>query len=105
MYIEWLGFGESPTYEQIEWMEEEYQRLMDFQHSGVLGERRGLMPEKEWNTIFQYHQALVTALEGAIYIAIHELNALEDEDDSGYDEDGNGNCAASMDPVVYEDLK
>jgi hypothetical protein len=97
LYIDWLGNGKSPpSYEQIEWMEEEYQRLVVLQHSGVLAERRDLMPEKEWNTIFQYHQALATALESAIENALYDLkNAIADEDDSGCDEHGNRSCATS----------
>jgi hypothetical protein len=82
--IEWLGNGVSPSYKQIKWMEEEYLRLVDLQHDGVLEEKRQLMPEKEWNTIFQYHQALATTLDGAIEIAISDLNAKYDRkiDDS-----------------------
>jgi hypothetical protein len=101
-YIDWRGNGKSPSYEQIEWMEEEYQRLVDLQHSGVLAERRDLMSEKEWNTIFQYHQALTVALEAFIQAAIYDLNAIADEDDSGCGEYGNGSCAASW--IRYKDL-
>jgi hypothetical protein len=54
-------------------MKEEYQRLQDLQHEGTLAERRHLMPEKEWNTVFQYHQALTAALEAAIQGAIDDL--------------------------------
>ena len=74
--IHWFGY-QSPGYEAISWMEEEYQRLQDLQHEGTLAERRHLMPEKEWNTIFQYHQALTAALEAAIDAAIDNLEEHE----------------------------
>jgi hypothetical protein len=80
--IEWFGF-ESPSYEGINWMKEEYQRLQDIQLEGTLEERRHLMPEKEWNTIFQYHQALTAALDAAIQVAIDHLKDADEEDDIG----------------------
>jgi hypothetical protein len=80
MHIDWRGY-DSPSYEEIESMKEEYQRLQNLEHGGTLAERRHLMPEKEWNTIFQYHQALATALKYAILVAIDDLeNAAEDDD-------------------------
>jgi hypothetical protein len=99
-YIDWLGNGESPSYEQIVWMKEEYQRLMDFQHESVLEERRDMMSEKEWNTIFQYHQALSAALDSAIENAIYDLNVVKDEDDSGCDK--YGKCSVPW--LMFADL-
>jgi hypothetical protein len=87
LYIDWRGNGKSPSYEQIEWMEEEYQRLVDLQHGGVLAERRDLMPAKEWDTIFQYQQALTAALEAVIKAAIDDLEEDVDDEDDDIDED------------------
>jgi hypothetical protein len=84
-YIDWLGY-ESPRYEQIGWMEEEYERLQDLDHEGALAKRRHLMTEKEWNTISQYHQALTAALEAAINVAIDDLNELHADKDDHTDE-------------------
>lgn len=77
--IEWLG-DESPSYEGIAWMKEEYQRLQTLQYNGTLSKRQHLMPEKEWNTIFQYHQALTVALK----VAIEDLEG--DNENVYYDE-------------------
>jgi hypothetical protein len=82
-YIDWRGY-DSPSYEEIEWMKEEYQRLQNLEHGGTLAEKRHLMPEKEWNTIFQYHQALATAFKYAILVAIDDLED-EDEVDGTFD--------------------
>jgi hypothetical protein len=105
-FIDWLGRA-SPSYEQIEWMKEEHQRILNFDHEGTLAQSRDEMPENEWNTIFQYHQALVTALDSAIENAIYDFNAVDDEDDekddankSGCDKDGD--CAAPW--IRYNDL-
>ena len=54
---------------------------MDLQDERTLAERRHLMPEKEWNTIVQYHQALATALEIAIQAAIDDLEDADEDDD------------------------
>jgi hypothetical protein len=78
--IDWLGY-ERPSNEDIAWMKEEHQRLQDLQHEVTLAERHHLMPVKEWNTIFQYHQALTSALEAAIRVAIDDL---EDADKADY---------------------
>jgi hypothetical protein len=86
--IDWLGY-ESPRYEGIDWMKGEYQRLLDLQHEETLANSsRHLMPEKEWNTIVQYHKALTEALDAAIHLAIFDLdegNEVSNEED--YDEE------------------
>ena len=79
--ISWID--ESPSGEDLDWMNEEYQRLQDLQYEATLANRRHLMPEKEWNTIFQYHQALTEAL-GA---AIDDLEDDDDDEDFHYTED------------------
>jgi hypothetical protein len=79
-YIDWRGNGKGPSHEQIESMNEEYQRLLFLQHNGVLEERRHLMPEKEWSAIFQYHQALTAAFEAAIRVAIDDLEDADEDD-------------------------
>jgi hypothetical protein len=95
--IDWLGY-ESPRYEGIDWMKEEYQRLLDLQQEeGTLAKSRHLMPEKEWNTIVQYHQAITEALDVAIHVAIDDLADIdngdkdygiyEDDDDEDDDDD------------------
>jgi hypothetical protein len=82
-YLSWRN-GESPSSEQIKWMEEEYMRLVDLEDYGVLAERRLLlMPDKEWNTILQYHEALTEALDAAIRTAI----LLDDLEEGADDED------------------
>jgi hypothetical protein len=87
IYIDWFeNGGETPSYEQIAMMKEEYNRLQDLQHEGNLTERRQLMPEKEWNTIFQYHQALTSALEAAIQGASDDLEEDPDDKDDNIDE-------------------
>jgi hypothetical protein len=83
---QWLGY-ESPRYEGIDWMKEEYQRLQDLQHEGTLAKRRHLIPEKEWNTIFQYHQALTAALDAAIPAAIADLEDVDEYVDEDYDDE------------------
>jgi hypothetical protein len=77
--IDWLGY-ERPSNEGIAWMKEEHRRLQDLQHKGTLVERHHLMPVKEWNTIFQYHQALTSALEAAIRVAIDDLKDADKAD-------------------------
>jgi hypothetical protein len=89
--VEWYG-GKRPKYEGIKWMKEEYQRLQDLQHDGTLEKRRHLMPDKEWNTISQYHQVLTAALRVAIDdldddVAINEDGDDDDDDDVAIDED------------------
>jgi hypothetical protein len=98
--VDWLGNGESPSHAQIAWMKEECQQLMDFQHDSVLEERRDLMPEKEWNIIFQCHKALAAALDSAIENAIYDPNVVKDEDESGCDKDGN--CSVPW--LMFADL-
>jgi hypothetical protein len=78
--VKWLGYGKSPSNEGIVWMKEEHQRLQNLQHEGTLAERRHLMPEKEWTTIFQYHQALTAALGAAIRAAIDDLDDADKDD-------------------------
>jgi spermidine synthase len=92
--IEWINLdGETPSYEAIESMKEESKRLQDLQHNGTLEDNRRMMPEKEWNAIFQYHQALANAVDVAIELATGDLHAA----DNHCDEDGN--CG-----IRYEDL-
>jgi hypothetical protein len=78
-YIDWLGY-EPPSNEGIAWMKEEHRRLQYLQHKETLAERRHMMPEKEWNTMFQYHQALTSALEAAIRVAIGKLDHADEAD-------------------------
>lgn len=96
--IEWLDDDEDPDSEDIGWMKEEYHRLQDLQHDGTLEEKRHLMPEKEWNVIFQYHQALTTAIGVAIEVAIQDLHAADDENDC----DKDGTCDVPL--IRYGDL-
>jgi hypothetical protein len=79
-HIDWLGNGESPSHEQIKSMNEECQQLPLLQHNGVLEERCHLVPEKEWNTIFQHHQAFTAAFPAAVHVAMDDLEDANEDD-------------------------
>jgi hypothetical protein len=78
---------------------EQYQRILrGLLHGGTLEARRNEIPKKEWDVIFEYLQAILTAVDSAIETAIYDLNSANHDADC----DKDGDCSAPW--LRYADL-
>jgi hypothetical protein len=97
--VTWLNENnESPDYEGIEWMKEYQRSLKGILHGGVLEAKRSTIPHKEWAVIFEYLQALLSAVDSATETAVYDLNSAKHDDDCDQD----GNCSVPW--LRYADL-
>jgi hypothetical protein len=84
-----------PDAEDIDWMKQ-YRRILEgLLHGGTLEARRNVIPKREWNVIFEYLQAILTAVDSAIETLLHDLEKY-DLDPANYEGecDKDGNCSA-----------
>jgi hypothetical protein len=94
---------ESPDAEDIDWMKQ-YRRILEGRlHGGTLESKRNEIPKREWNVIFEYLEAILTAVDSAIETVMYDLEKY-DLDPANYEGecDKDGNCSAPW--MSYADL-